>query len=91
MTDLLPSEGRAGGRWGEGRCPGLLCWQGDGQGQAASSGPQSFGVVNPTARGTERGVDPERAMRVYAPSIGESKRRRSDPWLDRARFTVELV
>ena len=38
----------AGGRWGEGRCPGFTyCWQVNGV-QAASSARQSFGVVNQT-------------------------------------------
>jgi hypothetical protein len=68
----------AGGRWGEGRCPGFTCcWQVNGV-RAASSARQSFGVVNQT--GTERGHTPEKGDPDHAPLLGR-ERRCSDPWL----------
>jgi hypothetical protein len=66
------------GLWGERPLPRLTLPAG--RPKSSSGSPhQSSGVVNPTARGRSAGVYPERAMRAYAPSTGESKRRCSDP------------
>jgi hypothetical protein len=63
----------AGGRWGEGRCPGFThCRQGYGQVQAASSAHQSFEVVNPTAWGRSAGVYPGKGDAGIRPSTGRA-------------------
>ena len=79
----------AGGRWGEGRCPGFTyCWQVNGV-QAASSARQSFGVVNQTV-GDGAWAHPGKGR----PGPCAPPREREEvlrPLVDRAAIAVEVT
>jgi len=79
----------AGGRWGEGRCPGFTyCWQVNGV-QAASSARQSFGVINQTGRGRSVGTPRKGRSGPCAPPREREEVLR--PLVDRAAIAVEVT
>jgi hypothetical protein len=76
---------------GEAVAPAYFAGRATDKSKRPSQPHESLRRCDPTARGTERGAYPERAMRAYAPPPGRELAEALRPWLDHVRFMVEVV